>query len=81
MTTLLAQWSTAVGDLYVGRCEDEDEQAVILLDADMLRPTDELSREDYLKRAYELGFWNRFPRLELERSVVASIRRLGDLSS
>ena len=70
----------ASGDLYVGRCEDEDSETVILLDADMHRPTDEVSREDYLKRAYQFGVWNRFPRLELERSTVTSIRELGGLA-
>lgn len=72
---------TEAGDLYLGRCEDEDQRTVILLDADMHRPTDEISREDYLERAYQFGFWNRFPRLELERSAVTSIRPLGEQSS
>ncbi|MFQ5525806.1 MAG: hypothetical protein ACE5GX_06040 [Thermoanaerobaculia bacterium] len=72
---------TSAGDLYVGRCDDEDSKRVILLDADMHRPTDELTREDYLARAFQLGVWNRFPRLELERSMITSIRELGDLGS
>ena len=71
---------TAAGDLYVGRCEDEDREVVILLDADMYRPTDALSRDDYLRRAFQVGVWNRFPRLELERATVSSIRRLGELA-
>lgn len=72
---------TSGGDLYVGRCDDEDSETVILLDADMHRPTDEMSREDYLDRAFELGVWNRFPRLELERAMVTAIRPLGDHAS
>ena len=72
---------TASGDLYVGRCDDEDSRTVILLDADIHRPTDEMSREQYLDRAFKFGVWNRFPRLELERAMVTEIRRLGDHAS
>lgn len=69
---------TEGGDVYVGRCDDEDERSVILLDADMHRPTDEISREDYLDKAARFGVWNRLPRVEVERSGVISIRRLGE---
>ena len=72
---------TASGDLYVGRCEDEDERTVILLDADMHRLTDEVSREDYLQRAARFGVWNRLPRVELDRQDVTSIRRLGEFEA
>ena len=72
---------TVGGDLYVGRCEDEDDRAVILLDADMHRLTDEVSREDYLERAARFGVWNRLPRVELVRPDVASIRRLGEFDA
>ncbi len=69
------------GDLYVGRCEDEDERTVILLDADMHRHTDEVSREDYLARAARFGVWTRLPRVELKRPEVVSIRRLGEFEA
>lgn len=72
---------TTSGDLYVGRCEDEDDYAVILLDADMHRLTDEVSREDYLERAIQFGVWNRLPRVEVERPEVTSIRRLAELEA
>lgn len=69
---------TGGGDLYVGRCDDETERSVILLDADIHRPTDSVSREQYLDRAVQFGVWNRLPRVEVERSEVTSIRRLGE---
>ncbi len=72
---------TLGGDLYVGRCDDEDERAVILLDADMHRPTDEVTREDYLERAARFGVWNRLPSVELARSEVTSIQRLGEFEA
>ncbi len=72
---------TTSGDLYVGRCEDEDERTVILLDADMHRLTDEVSREDYLQRAVRFGVWNRLARVEVDRQDVKSIRRLGEFEA
>jgi len=72
---------TSLGDLYVGRCDDEDARGVILLDADMHRKTDAMSRDEYLDRAVRFGVWNRLPRVELARSDVKSIRRLGDFES
>ena len=72
---------TAGGDLYVGRCDDEDECSVILLDADMHRPTDDVSREVYLEKAFRFGVWNRLPRVEVERSGVVSIRRLAEVEA
>lgn len=72
---------TVGGDLYVGRCDDEDEQRVILLDADMHRPTDEVSREEYLDKAVRFGVWNRLPKVEVERAGVVSLRRLGEFES
>lgn len=72
---------TAPGDLYVGRCDDEDEQAVVLLDADMHRPSDEMSRDEYLDRAVRFGVWNRLPRVDIPRSEVTSIRELGKVEA
>lgn len=72
---------TRGGDLYVGRCDDEDENTVTLLDADMHRPTDEMSREDYLSRAARFGVWNRLPRVDLDRPDVTSVRRLGEFEA
>ena len=69
---------TATGDLYVGRCDEIDEDRVILLDADVHRPgEDELSRDDYLERAERFGVWKKFHRLALPRASVTSVWRLG----
>ena len=72
---------TSAEDLYVGRCEDEDERVVVLLDADMHRPTDQMSRVDYLRRAIQFGVWDRLPRVEVERREVTSIRPLGEFEA
>lgn len=72
---------TTAGDLYVGRCDDEDDSKVVLLDADMHRPTDETSREEYLDKAFRFGVWGRLDRLEIDRNEVVGLRRLGELTS
>ena len=70
---------TSSGDLYVGRCEDEDDRVVILLNADMHRPTDDIGREEYLEKAVKFGVWSRLPRVELGRDEVTSMQRLANL--
>jgi hypothetical protein len=71
---------TAGPDLYVGRCDDMDEEAIVLLDAD--RHRDEPggpSKAAYLERAARFGVFRRFARVAVPRAGITSIRRLGDL--
>lgn len=71
---------TAGPELYVGRCDDMDDERVILLDADVHRQGDDgPGREEWLDRAARFGVWARHPRLVLPRAEVTSVRRLGDL--
>ncbi len=71
---------TTGDEVYVGRCDDLDEEEVILLDADVHRDgADGKSKAQYLARAARFGVWKRYDRLVVPRRVVASIRRLGEL--
>jgi len=75
---------TAGDELWIGRCDDEDDERVILLDADVHTDGngDEDvagSREEWLAKAVRFGIWPRHKRVVLPRGRVASIRRLGDL--
>jgi len=78
---------TAGDELWVGRCDDEDDERVILLDADVHTDGDEspethenaASREEWLSKALRFGNWPRHKRVVLPRGRVVSIRRLGDL--
>ena len=72
---------TAGDELWVGRCDDEDDERVILLDADVHTEDGEAagSREEWLARAVRFGIWPRHKRVVLPRGRVESIRRLGDL--
>ena len=65
--------------VYVGRCDDEDQNQVILLDADVHRAdSDEIGKQEWIERAAQYGVWKKFDRLVIPRAEVTSIRRLGD---
>jgi hypothetical protein len=67
-------------EIFVGRCDDEDERRIILLDADIHRDGDGgRSKAEYLERAVQFGVWKKHDRIEIDRRHVASVRRLGDL--
>lgn len=73
---------TAGGETWVGRCDDEDAERVILLDADVHRDGEEGSgREEWLEKAARVGVWARHPRVVLPRRAVRSLRRLGELGA
>ncbi len=65
--------------LLIGRCHDENDREVILLDADIHGPDHDLPREEYIERAIKFGVWAKHPRLVLPRSEVTEIRRLGEM--
>lgn len=71
---------TAGPEIYVGRCDDMDDERVILLDVDVHRDGDGgRSKDAYVKRAAQLGVWKKHDRLVLDRRQVTTVRRLGDL--
>jgi hypothetical protein len=70
---------TAGGEVWVGRCDDEDAERVILLDADVHREGEtEGSREDWLSKADRFGVWPRHRRVVIPRGRVESLGRLGE---
>ena len=70
-----------IGDeIYIGRCDDMNEQGVLLVDVDVHRQgEDGRSKDDYVARAAQFGVWKKFPRVLIPEEHVASVRRLGDL--
>lgn len=69
-------------EVYVGRCDDMDEQRVILLDADAHRDGDEgRSKDQWVERAALYGVWPKHRRLELPRQAVASVKPLGEVAA
>ncbi len=71
---------TEGGETFVGRCDDMDDEKVILLDVDVHRAADsEVSKEKYLQRAAQWGVFAKHAHLVIDRSKVLSVNRLGDL--
>lgn len=66
--------------VYVGRCDDEDAEKVILVDADIHEDgANGKSKADYIKRASKFGVWKKYEHLVIPRAEVTSITRLGDV--
>jgi len=67
-------------EVFVGRCDDEDERGIVLDDVDVHRDGDGgRTKQQYLERAARLGTWKKHDRLFIPRERVASVRRLGEL--
>lgn len=67
-------------EVFVGRCDDMDAERVILLDVAVHRDGDDgRSKDEYVRRAADLGVWPEHRRLVVPRQRVQSIRRLGEV--
>lgn len=68
-------------EVYVGRCDDMDDQRIILLDADCHRDgEDGRSTTEYLERAARFGIWKKFDRLAISRTSATTVLRLAELA-
>lgn len=68
-------------EIFVGRCDDEDERGIVLNDADVHREGDNgRSKEEYVRRAAQLGVWKKYDSLLIPRERIASVRRLGEVA-
>ena len=63
-------------EIWVGRCDDVDDDRVILHDADGHRGGD---KEAWVERAAKFGVWAKHKRLVVPRARVTSVRRLGEV--
>lgn len=68
--------------VYVGRCDDMDDEKVILLDVDIHEDGQNgRSKQQYVERAAKFGVWKKHERVIVPRAEVASVRRLGAMHS
>ncbi len=66
--------------VYVGRCWEMNDREVVLLDADEHTDgEDGRSKEEFIRRAAEVGVWKKHQRVVLPLADVASVTRLGDV--
>lgn len=67
-------------EIFVGRCDDMDDEKVILLDVDVHRDGDGgRSKEEYVQKAAQFGIWKKHDQLVIDRACVISVRRLGEV--
>lgn len=66
--------------VVVGRCEEVTPVAVILNDAEGHEDgADGRSKEEFVRRAAQVGIWPKLKRVTIPIGEVASIRRLGEV--
>lgn len=67
-------------EIFVGRCDDMDDRGIVLDDVDVHSDGEGgRSKEDYVKRAAQLGVWKKYDRLLIPGERVVSVRRLGEV--
>ena len=62
--------------LYLGRYHSEDEDGVLLLDAEVRELDGEISKEDFLAKSAKFGVFKNAEHVRVPRAEVRSIRRL-----
>jgi hypothetical protein len=62
--------------LYLGRYHSEDEDGVLLMDAEIRELDEGVAREDLLARSAKLGVFKNADHVRVPRAEVHSIRRL-----
>jgi len=63
--------------LYIGRCDEQTPEGVVLFDVDVHDRDSELSREDYLERARKFGVFKKHARFVVPAAMVESVNPLG----
>ena len=72
---------TAGPQVYVGRCDTQENGGIVLLDVDVHEEGEGgRSKEDYLRQVARVGHWKKHARVVLEAPQIVSVRRLGDIS-
>jgi hypothetical protein len=66
-------------EIFVGRCDDMDDRGILLNDVDMHRDGEGgRSKEEYVRRAAQLGVWKKYDRLAIPGDKIVSVRRLAE---
>lgn len=68
--------------VYVGRCDTEAEEGIVLLDVDVHEEGEGgRSKEEFLRQVARVGYWKRHDRLVVAAAEIRSVTRLGDLAA
>lgn len=72
---------TSGSRVFVGRCDDIDDEGVILLDADVHEDgAGGKSKQEWVTQAAQVGVWKKLDRVVVPAADVTSVVRLGDLA-
>jgi hypothetical protein len=67
-------------EIFVGRCNDEDDRGIFLFEADVHHDGEGgRSKEEYVRRVSQLGFWKKHDQLMIPREKIASVRKLSEV--
>jgi hypothetical protein len=68
--------------VVVGRCHEVTDRGVLLHDADVHDASEGgMSKEDFVRRAAQVGVWAKHKTLIVPANEVTSVTRLGDIES
>lgn len=71
---------TSGPEIFVGRCDTQDDASIVLLDVDFHEDGAEgKSKQDWLDRVAMVGPWAKHPRVVLPMEKVASVKKLAEL--
>ncbi len=68
--------------VYVGRCDTQDAERIILLDVDVHADGEGgRSKGDYLRTVARVGHWKKHDRISIATHDILSVRRLGEIQA
>jgi hypothetical protein len=68
--------------VYVGRCEDVDDERVLLLDAGVHEPGNGTgTAQDFVQQAARYGVWSTLEVVAIPRREVISLKRLSEIEA
>ncbi len=66
---------------YIGRCFEETEQGIVLLDVDFHDPAEhDKTKDEYLQHAVKFGQWKKLAKFVVPNDEVAKVQRLAELA-
>ncbi|MCC7141875.1 MAG: hypothetical protein IT349_07195 [Candidatus Eisenbacteria bacterium] len=72
---------TAGPRVYIGRFDHEDEQGILLMDADVRDLESVEAKVPYVRKSAKFGVWKNTDRIKVPHSEVVSLRRLSEIEA
>lgn len=73
---------TAGPKVFIGRCDQELPEGILLLDADVHEEVDGgETKAQFIEKAAKFGHWKKLDRVIVPQAEVTSVRRLGEIAT